>query len=262
MTATPGNLSAALGLEARDHIAIVGAGGKSTLLFTLAKDLCQLGRKVVTTTTTKIRLREAEQAPLAIYFPDGAAWEHPLKEAIEKYGHAFVSRKALSSGKVKGITTASADGLFQAPWVDYLLVEADGAAGRPIKVPGSDEPVIPDSVTVVIAVVGLDALNARCVEENVFRIDEFHALTGIRPGARISPEVLTAVFGHPKGLFKGAPAKARRIGFLNKTDVVEDLEEARHLAGSILQCGEARVERVVLGSLHNKQYTVFPGGNE
>ena len=49
-----GFLIEALGLQAREVISLVGAGGKTTLMFRLAKELLLSGKRVVTTTTTKI----------------------------------------------------------------------------------------------------------------------------------------------------------------------------------------------------------------
>ncbi|MCJ7704365.1 MAG: hypothetical protein MUO28_02375, partial [Desulfobacterales bacterium] len=49
-----GSLSEALGLRAREMISLTGAGGKTTLLFRLARELSLEGKKVITTTTTKI----------------------------------------------------------------------------------------------------------------------------------------------------------------------------------------------------------------
>ena len=259
MKKAPGNLRSALALGASEHIAIVGGGGKSTLLFALARELRRQSLKVVTTTTTNVWLWERDQAPWALYLSEEASWENLLKEAIEKQGHVFVSREALSSGKAAGISKDMADALFQEPWVEYLLVEADGAAGRPVKVPMPHEPVIPDSATAVIAVVGLDALGSACTEKNVFRIDEFRKITGLKSQNRITPEALVKIFAHRKGIFKESPEKARRIVFLNKSDICEDLEEARILAQHIVQLPDAAVDRVVLGSLHNEEYNVILG---
>src|SRR3990172_2004095 len=44
----------ALGLKKREVISLTGAGGKTTLMFRLAKELSLKGKRVVTTTTTKI----------------------------------------------------------------------------------------------------------------------------------------------------------------------------------------------------------------
>jgi hypothetical protein len=48
------SLTEALGIEAREMISLVGAGGKTTLMFRLAKELSLSGKRLVTTTTTKI----------------------------------------------------------------------------------------------------------------------------------------------------------------------------------------------------------------
>ena len=50
----------ALGLREKEHLAIVGAGGKTTLLLALAQDLRD--NKIIISTTTKIHYDEAKQA--------------------------------------------------------------------------------------------------------------------------------------------------------------------------------------------------------
>src|SRR5438093_696249 len=48
------SLKAALGLESGQMLALIGAGGKTTTLFRLAKELRDDGGKILVTTTTKI----------------------------------------------------------------------------------------------------------------------------------------------------------------------------------------------------------------
>ncbi len=43
-----------LKLKSQGVISIIGAGGKTSLMFSLAKELSKSGKKVLTTTTTKI----------------------------------------------------------------------------------------------------------------------------------------------------------------------------------------------------------------
>ncbi len=57
-------LISALGLGPREHIAIVGGGGKTSLCFALAEELLRTGTRVITTTTTKVWHKEANRAPL------------------------------------------------------------------------------------------------------------------------------------------------------------------------------------------------------
>ena len=63
---------------------------------------------------------------------------------------------------------------------DKVIVEADGADGRPIKAPEDWEPVIPTFANLVIPVVGLDCVGKPASEDWVFRIERFLALTGLR----------------------------------------------------------------------------------
>ena len=51
---------------------------------------------------------------------------------------------------------------------DYIINEADGAARKPIKAPNATEPVIPTSTTLIVAVVGVDALNSPLSQEIAF----------------------------------------------------------------------------------------------
>ena len=59
----PHPLIESLDLRAREVISLVGAGGKTTLMFRLAKELVLTGEKVVTTTTTKILEPSSEETP-------------------------------------------------------------------------------------------------------------------------------------------------------------------------------------------------------
>ena len=247
-------LISALGLGPREHIAIVGGGGKTSLCFALAEELLEAGTRVITTTTTKVRHREANRAPCVVFCPSGAFSYEDLKEGLERDGHIFVAQGLLESGKIEGINRAVADSFFQDLQVDYLIIEADGAAGRPVKAPAAHEPVIPSSATMVIAVIGLEAMGRPLDPEIVFRPGLFREITGLEDGETITPAALARVFQSPNGLFKGAPDSARRIAFLNKLDLLASEEGGRTLARLLLRDPHAPVERVVMGSLLRKEY--------
>jgi probable selenium-dependent hydroxylase accessory protein YqeC len=242
-------LISALALGSKEHLALVGGGGKTTLMFTLAEALRKEGRRVVTGTTTKVRLPESLHALKSVFLSSDPDWERSLRTGLDTHGHVFFCNEILPSGKVTGITKSLADTLWKNPWIDHLILEADGAAGRPVKAPESHEPVIPDSVTMVIAVVGLDALGAPFDEEHVFRMDRFEKITGLKPGEDITPGGLSRVFEGREGLFKGTPPMARRVVFLNKLDVVQDDRDVRLLREYILDSPEAGVNMVITGSL-------------
>lgn len=249
-------LSDALGLAPREHVALVGAGGKTNLLFALAEGLQGAARKVVTCTTTKVWHRESTRAPSLCLVSSGPEWRETLRRALLEHGHVFLGTKVLHSGKVEGVAPALLDTLYHEEDMDYLLVEADGAAGHPVKAPVDKEPVVPCSTTSVVALLGLEALGLPMSPEVVFRLEAFERVTGIAPGKIMTPAALAALFYEPEGLFKGAPDSSRRVAFLNKKDLLSDSRSAGELAHLVLGAS-ARVERVVMGSVREGRYEVI-----
>jgi len=256
-------LEEALAPGGREHIVLVGGGGKTTLLFALANELGGRGRRVITSTTTKIWFREAQRAPQVILVEQNREWRGELNGAVQRHGQAFLGRSLLDSGKVEGIARDLADEIYQdKEGIDYLILEGDGAAGHPVKAPARHEPVIPATATTVIAMLGLEAMWQRAEPEVVFRLNAFEKVTGTKPGHTLTPEALSRVFLDPLGMFKGGPGGARRIVFLNKIDLMNDERGALDLASMLLCGGPERIDRVVIGSLLGKRYHVREAGNE
>lgn len=247
------NPVSALGLGQKGHIALVGAGGKTRLLFALARELLRRGRRVVTTTTTKVWQWQAMRAPLLVFTRENPDWRGALRQGLDAHRHVFLSSAALGSGKAEGIPPEEADRLYVEPWLDFLLVEGDGAAGLPLKAPGPHEPVVPGSSTMVVAMMGLEALGAVARPEVVFRMEAFEALTGLRPGDSISPEAVARIFTRPAGLFKNTPSHASRTVFLNKMERLSGPHELEALVQA-LDATDARPDRIVAGSVLKSDY--------
>jgi probable selenium-dependent hydroxylase accessory protein YqeC len=244
-------LITALDLSPKEHVAVVGGGGKSTLCFELAKALSLTGARVISTTTTKVWQAEANAFPrLVLYTSDGPGLE-AVKKGLDEVGHMFLGQELLENGKVSGISSSLADDLFRMPGVGYVVIEADGAAGRPLKAPAAHEPVIPGSATTVIALMGLEALGKPLGPDTVFRTGLFKALTGLEEGDILNPEGLALAFDGKMGLFKNTPVSARRMVFLNQLDVLPDDRAARDLARHLMST-QPFIERVILGSFRKK----------
>ncbi len=256
MEKTVHNLTAALGLEAREHVALVGGGGKTELMFVLAEELRLAKKRVLTSTTTKIWHTQARNSPYVGFVQSHPTWRDELSKELNARGHAFLAHSLLESGKVQGINPSLADELYQDKEVDYLIVEADGSAGHPVKAPAEHEPVIPPSSTKVIAMLGLEALGQELSPETVFRMDLFCKLAKIEERERLSASVLSTLFLHPEGLFKGTPISANRVAFLNKLDLLSDEQETRNLADLILGERDSQVHRVVIGSIQESIYKI------
>jgi len=251
------NLIEALALGPREHVALVGAGGKTTLLLALTGELAAAGKKVVAGTTTKVWLSEASQIESVRLIDREPFWRENLKRDLDAGKAVFLGRRSLESGKVEGVDPALLDGLFVEENADYFVVEADGSAGHPVKAPLPHEPVIPCSATMVLAVIGLQALGSLLTPGVVFRADVFEKITGTRGGEAITSRCLYRLIGHPEGSFKGTPESSRRVVFLNKADVAPDRKEIEELTRLILTGGDLQVERVLVGSLMKRSWEVY-----
>lgn len=240
-------LKKALGLKERDAISLVGAGGKTSLMFLLAKALRACGYRVITTTTTKIFEPGPDETPfLSLGETQGA-----ILTNMDLYGHVTVASQRVAQGKVQGITSNQVNALWKSDRIDYLIIEADGAAQRPLKAPASYEPVIPACTGVVVGLLGAEAFGALLNEETVFRSDIFSRITGLPLGAEISYEAISVVFTHRDGIIKGAPRSARIVAFVNKVDLDQGLRKGRKFARVILDSPDPRIDRVVLGHLQS-----------
>jgi len=240
-------LKEALDIKPGEVISLVGGGGKTTLMFALARELASSGSCVVTTTTTKIFEPLPSQTPLLLLGTDEEEMIKSLLQNMHKYRHITLAREKLPSGKLEGISPDLVGRLARMNRVSYIIVEADGAACRPLKAPGPTEPVIPSNTSLLIPMVGIEAVGCCLTEENVFRPQIVSELIGLPLGEVISAESIAFLITHHHGTIKGSPECARIIPFINKVDLDKGLAKARDLAGKILEMGRPRVKQVVLG---------------
>jgi probable selenium-dependent hydroxylase accessory protein YqeC len=248
------NLTEAFGIRPKEVISLVGAGGKTTLMFALARELLTHKGVVITTTTTKILPPSTSDAPHLLLSRDLNEIVDFIINNIDKVGHlSLASENLISSGKLLGIDPEMVSLLIHLEPVLYIIVEADGAAHKPLKAPNPQyEPVIPLSTSLVIPVIGIDALGHELTEEYVFRSKIAARLTGLSVGDTVSTQAITSLMVHPSGIARGSPKRAKIIPFVNKTDLHADLSEARKLASKILEANHSQIDRVVLGQARLK----------
>lgn len=223
-----------IGLTDRELISFVGAGGKTTLMLSLGKELTGAGRRVVITTTTKMGVDQVDPPVV-----DSIAGVEANLD--RRPGPIFVVRRE-SETMVTGPAPPEVNKLFRETTADYVLVEADGARGKSLKAPAPFEPVIPSASTVVILVSGIDAVGAS-ISTGCHRPERVAELLDRSVSHRLSISDVAKVLTSARGGLKDVPPSARVVVALTKV-ASTDMDTAHQL--SLLIAKDPDVEGVVV----------------
>ncbi len=222
-------LAKALRTESSTCVAFIGAGGKTTALFHLAR---QIPTPVIVTATSHLGVWQIPFADKHIITDTPAA----LEEIEHGLSGVILVTGLIDEGKTQPINDNLLDWLRQ--FCGYhsipLLIEADGARQKPLKAWADHEPPIPSFVDQVLQVVGLTGLGKLLNDEYVHRPEFFSKLSGLPVGEPITPEALICVLEHAEGGLKNIPAGARRIALLNQADTLELQAIAHGMAQPLL----------------------------
>lgn len=203
-------------------VALVGGGGKTTLLCALAREAREAGRTVVVTTTTHMWLHP--RLPLT-----GWTGEEPLRAALDQQGIVLLGQP-VPGGKLTGAGDLAA--CLRA--ADVVLIEADGSRGLPLKAPADYEPAIPPQADGVIAVAGADCVG-RPIGEICHRPERVCALLNRSAEDLVTPSDAAAVLASPAGGRKCVPAGAAFRCAVNRADLAPGA--AREICRALLDRG-------------------------
>jgi len=228
------SLADRIGIGDHELVSIVGAGGKSTILFQLGRDLATPSGRVILTTTTKMA---ADQITEPTCWSDDPT---EVDRVLEPGRPLFVVTGEVPR-KATGPAARATDRLFLETTADHLIVEADGARSMSIKAPADHEPVIPDLSTTVVVVTGIDAIG-RPISEVAFRPDLVAKIAGAEVDDELTIERAATVLLHHNGGLKSIPDASRIVIALTKV-TPETRGSASDLA-TILGA-HPRVDRVI-----------------
>lgn len=189
----------ALGLGRRSLVALVGGGGKTTLLFALGRNL---PAPTLLTTTTRMGRDRTGGFPRLI-----GPTDDELASALDHDGAVLVWRTT-DERKALGYAPTEVDRWFANGAADHIVVEADGARRRPFTAPAPWEPPIPSASTHVVACIGADALGY-VIADRVHRPLRVAAAAGCSPYERLTPARAAAALTSPVGMTKNVPESAR-----------------------------------------------------
>lgn len=237
-----------LSLEPQGVLSLTGGGGKTSFMFHLARRLARSGKKVLTTTTTKIYFPTADQSDAVLVNADPGVVLGEAAAALRATNHVTAAAgHMVDSGKLIGFAPELIKLFAESGQFDWILVEADGSARRPLKASAGHEPVIPSATTVLIAVAGLEVLGEPLSEELVFRSELAGTLMGLAAGDIVTESAMARLLAHTQGPFKGTPRAARRYIFLNKADNDERREGGRRIAAQLRLMARPVAEALIVG---------------
>lgn len=234
METVSGNLASALKIEP-GITAIIGSGGKSTLLRALGLELMRDGGRVLLCTTTHMlpvagvpwdgssrRLDAAPWKPGALHAPGCTC------EACAGLARGSICQAGVLDPET-GKLSSPAESLDQlAQRFDYVLAEADGSKQLPLKAHAAWEPVIPAGTANAIWVVGASGLG-KPIDEVVHRPEPFCERCGCEPTDIATPERVAMVLNAELQMLSLDTARV----ILNQVDTLADSTMANRFEAAL-----------------------------
>ncbi len=244
-------LHEALEITPGDVVAIIGAGGKTSLLAALGYELAEAGWRVLATTTMGMDAHLLDLMP-AVFSAQSDRTE--ISAALSEKRFVFLY-KTIENGVVHGVSREELPVWLDTMDSDVWLVEADRANAALLKSPFEDEPGIPPETSLIIPVASVSALNYTLSDESVYNAEAIRARYGFAQDIRIKAAWIAQVLRDEALGLKGVPPKARLIAFLNQTPPKGYFRgRARLIARLMLRSN--RFNGVVLGAVRGVQPVV------
>ena len=240
-------------------IALVGSGGKTTLLKKMAADYRQQGKSVFVTTTTHM-LAE----PDTLLTDDAGEILGRLQE------NGYVMAGIPEGEKIKALSRETFAAVCAK--ADVVLVEADGSKCLPLKYPNSAEPVIPEGVREIIVVCGLNALGQKA-KDVCHRLELVKDCLGVGDDTVITPVHIQKLVteGYLRPLREAYPNATIRVqprhdGSLYQRAIASLLEQEQDVSllreewfcpqPRLILCGGGHVSREVAAFAHRLDFSV------
>lgn len=219
----------ALGLKFQSIISLVGAGGKTSFIFTLAREASALGKSVLVTTTTAMFNPAYKKTPVC---SPHRLVIGSINELITRPGTGGTITMAArnlkkNEKKLEGYSPKELSPVLTSSCFDLVLIEADGAKMRPIKAPADHEPVIPSQTDLVVGCIGLDCLGTPLESPWVHRPEHLAKLSGQDIGTLVTPATLTRLATSKTGIFKSVEPKMKKVLVLNKADTTGLVQQGK-----------------------------------
>jgi len=237
------SLAKALRVQSTSCIAFTGAGGKTTAMFQLARELTP---PVVVTATTHLGAWQIELADTHI-----AAGVASIEELEHGLNGVILITGKLDGDRAKPINDHLSGWLHQ--FCGYhsipLLIEADGSRQKPLKAWADHEPPVPLFAEQIVEMAGLSGIGKPLNADNIHRPEIFSTLSGLNREEAVTAEAVNRVLLHENGGLKNIPPNARKSILLNQADTPELQSVASAMAKALM----AKFDSVIVSSLKEKR---------
>jgi probable selenium-dependent hydroxylase accessory protein YqeC len=244
-------------LGAGDVVGIVGAGGKTSLMYRLVREFVASNVPVVATTTTRI-LEPAEGTMPEVVLGEGNASHIEVLRGVVAGRGMALSGRSVSGGKIIGHSPEFVDSVrVENPgWA--VVAECDGARGKSLKVPDAHEPPLPSLTSAYVVVIGADCLGAEIGSDAVYNPEAVARVARVRAGSIVDDGVVAAAVLSDESYLGRKPDGSRMFVLLNKVlpgdvlpggDECTPVEDNPVLALAHRLASAEAVEGVLLGSV-------------
>jgi len=241
LKAEAGDLLALLEITAGGAVAVVGCGGKTSLIELIAALSSE--KRVLVSATAKAFPMTSRQVILCDTLK--GCVEHKPQTGIQCLG-IYNER----NGKLGALPEQVLTDMTR--YYDLVLMEADGSRCLPCKGWRRNEPVVYDFCTHTVGVVTMDALGKAAAGDVVHNLSEFLSLTGLSEGEIITVQALVDMVCLSEGMFRGCAGQQYLL--VNRA---ED-ESAVRASQAFLQVIKARYpgrfKRLLYGSVHRNTW--------
>lgn len=197
--------------------ALVGAGGKTTVLSKLVSYGQLIGKETMVSSTTK--MYESQVVTWDPYYGDNLAEaETYCTSAMARKGYAAWFH-SVANTKVIGLRGEYIDSIHRKHPQWHIVVEADGAKEKWLTAHKRTEPVIPTMTRRTIGMVNLQILNQTLTPSYIHNLPLLLQLLDVPVGTAMTPDLLARFVGHEHGLFQYA--KGEYILFCTGADTVD-----------------------------------------
>lgn len=219
-------LSNIIGVRSGDIVAVIGAGGKHSLMSRLGQELEEDGRIVVLTSTTNLHRSGDSKSISTLMLKRCHNWPQQLTDELAQRHRIVLVDREWGPNMYRGINPSQIEQISAAAPEAVILIKADGARKRLLKMPAESEPVFGPQTDRCILVLSLAAIGKPFGPQYVHRLDRF--TQRLTQSDITAQTIVDAIIG-PGGYAPRLPHTSHNVLYLSHGDTPERLEAARHI---------------------------------